>query len=281
MPVVRIVGKLKKQCRLHALRGVPLEAHVQRHGVRFKELRSVRRQHIGIVPDHIQGLLPGVMVHLHGHERPDPVLVQHLHQAAQTDLPAEDFPYFGSPFLADAAYLRQPERLVLQHFQRLVPEPVHDLPGFGRSHVFQRARRQIAEDGCGPRGQPAHHVVRLKLFSVGGMIFPAPGKFQFFSRRYARHAADAGDGLSRYVHPEDGVAVFRVLVDHRGRDALNGDPVVSVFHGHSSPLSRMIRSRSSAAYSNSSIFAASFIFFSSFSMASSRSRLVMRTPDSL
>ena len=66
---------------------------------------------------------------------------------------------------------------------------------------------------------PLHHI-GPELRAVGGVADPAAPEVQVLPRRYPGHGAHGSDLLVPHIQAQDGVAVFLVLIDDGGDNAL-------------------------------------------------------------
>ena len=104
--------------------------------------------------------------------------------------------------------------MVFQHIQRVFSETGHQHRRRGRANAFDRVPGKVFIDRFRRFRHGALHKVGFELLAMCRVRDPASRDGQHLARRGERNAADyRGLAAVVHIHPENGVAVFLVLID--------------------------------------------------------------------
>ena len=137
----------------------------------------------------------------------------HLHQKVLTDGPGL--------CRGDAGYLRQPFRLTLHDLECIFSKMGNDPCCHFWTDSLDNTAGEIAYNIRGGLGQQPLQKFRLKLTSVAGVAVPFTCYHQLLAHNRQGNRAHNSNGLSILAgKPQDGIAVFIILIDNSSDHAL-------------------------------------------------------------
>src|SRR5699024_6471161 len=116
------------------------------------------------------------------------------------------------PFRPQVRYLDEPFRLVLDDFQCVGTEVLHDAFGHLRADALDQPGAQVTADPLHRRRQDGGVVVHVELLAVLGVRAPASTHTQRFPGLYAHEGADHGEQVAAAPGVDTGDGESVVLV---------------------------------------------------------------------
>ena len=115
---------------------------------------------------------------------------------------------------ADALHLCKTHRILFDHAQGVVAEPVHNALSGRRPNALDHAARKIPADRAGGCGKPPLAHLHAKLRPMHAVRLIVTGKFQLFPRLDRAHGADCTDKLSSNIQIQHAKAGLFIFEDH-------------------------------------------------------------------
>ena len=172
------------------------------------DAENIGGQLIGVLRDHLDGLVAVLFIDLHGVGRRDVVDAQKQHDLLDRLLRGPGFLDHGHALFANAGDLDQAGARVLDDVEGLQSEVCHDPPGRYRADALDQAAAQVLlQPGEGSR-LCLLGMDDLELPSILEVLSPVPSKTQRLTRVNIWKATHDGDEVAfpRCFEPGDGVA---------------------------------------------------------------------------
>ena len=234
VPVHQVVPELEEEPGFPPLGVLSRRAQVQGQLIRCGKgyAQLLVHQQVGVVLQHVQGLVSVPAVEGHAQLEGEAVLPQKGQQQAHAHLEPEGVPDLEGPLPGDALDAGEVLRVLLQHGEGIRAELLHQPPCGGGAHPLHRAGGQVFQDGLFPHGDPALHDLSLELLSIGGVAAPASLDGEPLAGGGAGHAAHH---RHRFALPhgeaQHGVAVFFIAENHRVHRALQDRQFLVLLQG--------------------------------------------------